>query len=293
LVKQNVTHYYDYSLVAIISTMINLDIYNRKKYNVIKDYTNGKITRKQAAIMLDITVVHISRLKQEYLQHGKQAFVHKNKDNNNAIRTDKDIEKAIVRLYKTKFQDFNFTHFYEYITDNNLLKKITKKMGNPSVSTIKRILTRNGVVSPQANKKKRKVNQHPSRCRRTGFGELIQLDASIHDWFGTSIKATLHLAIDDATSMILGAHFEKQETTKGYYHIFYQILTNFGIPTTFYTDNRSSFMYSAGKTDKDAHIQFPSLSLFPSLKLVLVGFYKSFSSFSAFRVVSHGLCVII
>jgi hypothetical protein len=78
----------------------------------------------------------------------------------------------------------------------------------------------------------------------------------IHDWFNTGVKAALHLAIDDATSMILGAHFATQETTKGYYHVFYQILDKFGIPDTFYTDNRSTFEYNSGKTDKQVLIQF-------------------------------------
>jgi len=87
---------------------------------------------------------------------------------------------------------------------------------------------------------------------------MIQMDASLHLWFGDT-KVTLHLAIDDATGMIVGAWFEQQETLKGYYHVFEQILKQYGIPYMFYTDKRTIFEYKkTGGTDtsKDTFTQF-------------------------------------
>ena len=71
---------------------------------------------------------------------------------------------------------------------------------------------------------------------------MIQMDASIHHWFGLE-KAQLHIAVDDATGTIVGAYFDKEETLKGYYNVFYQILRNYGIPYMFYTDRRTVFEY--------------------------------------------------
>ena len=62
------------------------------------------------------------------------------------------------------------------------------------------------------------------------------------------IKTCLHLAIDKATSTIVGAWFDYQETLNGYYHVLYQILTKYGIPYKFFTDNRTS--------DKDVLTQY-------------------------------------
>ena len=42
--------------------------------------------------------------------------------------------------------------------------------------------------------------------------------------------ATLHIAIDDATGIVVGGWFEEQETLCGYYSVFRQILTKYGIP---------------------------------------------------------------
>jgi len=44
---------------------------------------------------------------------------------------------------------------------------------------------------------------HPRRPRCKYFGEMIQMDASHHLWFGDK-KSHLHLAIDDSTGRIVG-----------------------------------------------------------------------------------------
>ena len=44
------------------------------------------------------------------------------------------------------------------------------------------------------------------------------MDASEHLWFGNK-KTSLHIAIDDATSQIVGAYFDTAETLNGYYQI--------------------------------------------------------------------------
>lgn len=88
---------------------------------------------------------------------------------------------------------------------------------------------------------------HPRRPRNAYFGEMIQMDASLEVWFG-STKTQLHLAVDDATGCIVGAYFDTQETLKGYYNVFHQILTNHGIPHLFYTDRRTVFEYKSKKS---------------------------------------------
>ena len=90
---------------------------------------------------------------------------------------------------------------------------------------------------------------HPRVEKPKYFGEIIEQDGSIHIWFG-GIKTCLHLAIDKATSTIVGAWFDKQETLNGYYHVLYQILTNYGIPYKFFTDNRTVFNYMSLNPDK-------------------------------------------
>ena len=87
---------------------------------------------------------------------------------------------------------------------------------------------------------------------------MIQMDASLEVWFGSK-KSYLHLAVDDASGSLVGAYFDRQETLQGYYHVFYQILTNYGIPHLFYTDRRTVFDYKSKKSlsiEEDTFTQF-------------------------------------
>jgi hypothetical protein len=98
---------------------------------------------------------------------------------------------------------------------------------------------------------------HPRQERSKYFGELLQMDASEHIWFGDT-KTHLHASIDDATGNI-SAYFDTQETLIGYYNVFKMILETDGIPYKFLTDNRTVFNYnSKGKTsvERDVLTQF-------------------------------------
>lgn len=82
----------------------------------------------------------------------------------------------------------------------------------------------------------------------------------LHNWFNDE-RSCLHLSVDKATNNIMGGFFDKQETLNGYYNIFHQILTNYGIPYGFTTDNRTVFNYerlnaSKRTSDKDVLTQF-------------------------------------
>lgn len=52
---------------------------------------------------------------------------------------------------------------------------------------------------------------HPRRPR-CALCEMLQMDASLHHWFGDE-KSQLHIAVDDATNTIVGAYFDRQENT--------------------------------------------------------------------------------
>ena len=103
-------------------------------------------------------------------------------------------------------------------------------------------------------------DSHPRGEKPKYFGEVTEMDGSSHMWFG-NIKSCLHLATDKATNHIVGAYFDWQETLKGYYNVFKQILENYGIPYQFKTDNRTVFNYNKlnenkRTSDKDVLTQF-------------------------------------
>lgn len=252
---------------------VELRMNEQEKYDVIKELVDHNGNKERAALKLGITERQVNRLIIKYKERGKEGFVHGNRGRKPATTLDKSLSETIILLYNTKYQGWNFYHFKEFLQKNENI--------NVSYDFIYKTLTKVGILSPKARKKtkkdflkvqllkEKKINlamtdekidaivnhemdledSHPRGEKPKYFGELIEQDGSIHLWFGDK-KTCLHLAIDKATSTIVGAWFDKQETLKGYYHVLYQILTNYGIPYKFLTDNRTVFNYISLNPDK-------------------------------------------
>ncbi|MFQ9590062.1 MAG: hypothetical protein ACLRZ5_00875 [Ruminococcus sp.] len=86
------------------------------------------------------------------------------------------------------------------------------------------------------------------------------MDATPYEWIPAQIWH-LHLAIDDATGRITGGWFDTQETLNGYYHVFHQILTTYGIPYKFFTDRRTVFTYKEKTPHLSMRIPIHSLPM--------------------------------
>ena len=252
---------------------VELRMKEQQKYEVIKELVDHNGNKNRASKKLGISRRQIDRLIIIYKEKGKSGFVHGNRLRKPASTIDKSISEDIILLYKNKYYDFNFYHFKEFLDEKENIKVSYKFIYN--------ILTKEGILSPKARKKTKrqfakqkllnekkinlamseeKVNEivnheialedsHPRLEKPKYFGEVIEQDGSIHLWFGDT-KTCLHLAIDKATSTIVGAWFDKQETLNGYYHVLHQILINYGIPYKFFTDNRTVFNFMSLNPDK-------------------------------------------
>lgn len=260
---------------------VKLTMNEEYKYNIIKKLVDTNGNKKNAAIKLNCTIRTINRLITKYKTEGKDGFSHKNRGRKPSTTIDDDIKNIVINLYQTTYADSNFIHFSELLAKDNIV--------SVSDSTINYWLREIDILSPKAKKKtvrqlkvelRRRKNAaktkkdilkieeklnfldrhdaHPHRPRCAYFGELIQMDASPHAWFA-GIVTHLHLAIDDATGKIVGAYFDMQETLQAYYHVTYQILTNYGIPVKFLTDQRTIFEYkrkNASAHEEDTFTQF-------------------------------------
>ena len=252
---------------------VELRMNEQLKYETIKELVDHRGNKKRAALKLGISLRQVNRLISIYKEKGKNGFIHGNRTRKPINAINNSISKDIILLYKTKYQDFNFKHFNEYLVEEENI--------DVSYNFVYRLLTKEGFLSPKARKqtkrafKKKKLleekkinlamsneeidsivdreialeDAHPRGEKPKFFGEVIEQDGSIHLWFG-EVKSCLHLAIDKATSTVVGAWFDKEETLNGYYHVFYQILTNYGIPYSFLTDNRTVFNYMSLNPDK-------------------------------------------
>lgn len=258
---------------------VDLRMNEQLKYEVIKSLVDHNGNKKAAALKLGCTTRHINRLIQKYKQNGKAAFIHGNRGRKPLHSFTESQKLEILTLYNNKYYDATFTYACELLAKNDgifispsALTKIMYENFIPSPRTTKTVRKRlaKELRTQQKNvstKKKQDELQaaivtvetpHSRRPRCVYFGEMLQMDASVHLWFGNA-KTNLHIAIDDSTSRIVGAFFDEQESLNGYYNVFHQILTTYGIPAMFYTDRRTVFEYrnkKMNKTELDTYTQF-------------------------------------
>ena len=214
-----------------------------------------------------------------YRKEGKAFFVHGNRGRKPATTIPEETRNTVVALYLNKYYEANFQHFTELLDEREDI--------HLSSSSVAKILESEYILSPKVTKAKRKrikkelltkkenasskkevdaiqtnlvavEDAHSRRPRCAYFGEMQQMDASPFEWVPGQIWH-LHLAIDDALGTITGAWFDTQETLNGYYHVFRQILSNYGIPYKLFTDRRSVFTYkkkNSPSLDEDTYTQF-------------------------------------
>lgn len=248
----------------IILRKVELNMDENNKYEVIKKLVDSKGNKKKASLKLGLSIRQINRMIKGYLSQGKSFFLHGNRGRKPVITIHEDVKCMVIDLYKNKYYDGNFKHFNELLAEHEGI--------NISDSSVKNILKSENIISPKARREtKRNAKKaleekllntnlsdsqktivlqniidiegaHPRRPRSAYFGEMIQMDASLHNWFG-NFKCQLHIGIDDSTGTIVGAYFDEQETLKGYYNVLYQILKEYGIPHMFFTDRRTVFEY--------------------------------------------------
>ena len=259
---------------------VELSMDEQKKYEVIKSLANHTNPNKErAALTLGCTTRHINRMLKGYKEQGKEFFIHGNRGRKPVSTIPDETRSVVVDLYRTKYYDANFEHFTE------LLAKYEGIHISPS--SVFNILESEYILSPKVTKAKRKrvkkelenkkkaaktqkeadaiqtnivavEDAHSRRPRAAYFGELQQMDASPYQWVPGQIWH-LHLAIDDASGRITGGWFDTQETLNGYYHVFHQILSEYGIPYKLFTDRRTVFTYkkkNSPSLDEDTYTQF-------------------------------------
>lgn len=142
------------------------------------------------------------------------------------------LKEKIINLYNNEYFGWNVHHFNDALEDD--YKIIV------SDSFIYNLLTSKGIASPYKYKSKKKA--HPLRARRENAGELIQVDASKHQWiYGDTNYYYLHGGIDDSTGKVTSCFLAKEETVYGYQMIMRDTIRDYGIPECLYTDYRTIF----------------------------------------------------
>ena len=130
----------------------------------------------------------------EKIQKTRAAgLISKHRGRKAANRISESVKKQGLDLLKTKYQGVGPTLAHE--------KWVEKEKFQLSVESVGKIMIEEGLWK---SRKLKKVVTHQLRQRRACFGELVQIDGSLHDWFeGRAEACVLLVFIDDATGKLV------------------------------------------------------------------------------------------
>jgi len=198
-----------------------------KKFEIINQLINNQITGYQAADILGLTHVHISRLKHKVLAHGLNSLLRVTKPS--VRKTPETILQQIADLYKNTYYDFNIMHFKDMLLKNHRIKL--------SYETIRKTL-----INYQLHQPIKKKIIHRQRRRMSKAGMLLQMDSSQHQWLPTVDKMWwLTAIIDDATNEVPFAKFYPSDGVFNNMEVIRQTIKNKGIFYALYVDKASHF----------------------------------------------------
>lgn len=216
----------------------------RDRLKVLQAVRDGQRTQAEAARLLDLTTRQVRRLLHRLEKRGDDALVHGLRGKSSNRRLDPKLRQKALRVYRQQFADFGPTHASEKLAELDI---------NVSADTLRRWLLAEGLWQ----RRRRRDPHRARRPRRSCFGELVQMDTSIHDWTeGRGEPMVLLHMVDDATSR-LWARFYPADTVEAHFDLLGRWLRQDGRPLALYTDRHSIFQaQNRGRVDYAGQTQF-------------------------------------
>jgi hypothetical protein len=200
------------------------------KFSIVSDFIHRKITRSEAALLLDTTERTITRLARKIDRGGMPGIKHANTGRTPVNKTPSAMLSKAVSIYEEKYFDMNVTHALEHLRTEEGLENLKYEI-------LRQKLKKKGLIK---RKKRRLTTKRNKRIRSSAEGYILQMDGSQHKW-NRRDEWCLIAAIDDATSDIPYAEFFLSEDTLNCMTIIQRIIEKKGIPIAIYVDRAGWF----------------------------------------------------
>lgn len=196
---------------------------------LVKTALAGRISNREGAAALGLTIRQFQRLKQRVREQGVTALRHQGRGQPSRRRLPVALASQVQALLRDRYAGFNDTHVTEKLREQHGLT-----ISRESVRRLRRAL------GLPARHRRRPARHRSRRPREQAAGQLLQLDGSPFEWLeGRGPRLTLLGAIDDATSRVMALHFRPTEDLHGYATVLHQVFTTAGLPVAVYGDGVS------------------------------------------------------
>jgi len=209
---------------------LKMSVKQARKLVVLERLCDGRISNREAASYLDLSIRQTQRVKSLFSKLGPESLVHGNTGGKPSNYAADHIRDFVALQATTRWKGASSSHMSELL--------LSEKGLHLSAKTITRILKERGIKSPFTHKGPKK---HRRRERKKRLGEMVQIDASPFDWLCNGSMLSLHGAIDDATGKILALWLEPTECLFGYFHVLDRMIRKYGVPGILYSDAHTIF----------------------------------------------------
>ena len=210
--------------------LIEMSRRERDVLKVMSGVLEGKRSQVEAARLLGKSTRQVRRIQRRLKSEGDVAVVHRLRGRNSNHCLDASVKARALSLCRTTYAGFGPTLASEKLAERDGI--------GVSVRTLGGWMSAAGLWE-----RKRRRDKHRSwRERRACFGEMIQADASEHDWLeGRGPRIVLAGMIDDASSRAK-LRFYRAETTEAYMDLLGRWVSKHGRPVSWYSDRDSVFV---------------------------------------------------
>ncbi len=179
---------------------LKMSLKQARKLVVLERLCEGRISNREAASYLDLSVRQTQRAKSRFSEVKVESLIHGNTGGKPPNYVAEHIRDFVAQQAITQWKGASSSHMSELLLE--------EKGFHLSAKTITRILKERGIKNPFTHKGPKK---HRRRERKKRFGEMVQIDASPFDWLCNGSMLSLHGAIDDATGKILALWLKPKE----------------------------------------------------------------------------------
>lgn len=210
----------------------------RQRKALMEMVKQGKLKLNKAAEQCGLSYRQAKRVYRSYKEKGDAGLVHQSRGQQPNCRHPH--RKEIIKIYKEKYDGFGPTLASEKLEEDE--KFVVDH------DTLRRWLLEENLW----HKQRKRSPYRRQRERREQFGELVQIDGSIHDWLEEGRHRCLLNMVDDATGKT-HAYMESGETTRCVFRVIWQWIERYGIPLAFYVDLKS--VYVSPKDTTFSHVE--------------------------------------
>lgn len=214
---------------------------------VLKNVQEKLISKVKGAATLSLSVRQVNRLLLKLQEYGPSGLISNKRGKRSNRATSEGLKARALELVDNHYHDYGATLITEKLRERHDIRIGKETMRQWLIQSGRRLPKH---ISP--------VKIRQLRARRDCFGELIQIDGSVHDWFeGRGKVCTLLVFIDDATSKLVNLMFVPAETTLGYFAALNDYIKQYGKPRAIYTDKHVVFKVNTpGGVESNGLTQF-------------------------------------